>query len=43
LIIDASKDIKKYDVIFEEKYVSFIVDSLNADTLIKKLHGLKIC
>jgi len=43
LILDASKDIKKYDVIFEEKYVSFIIDSLNADTLIKKLHGLKIC
>lgn len=43
LILDASKDIKKYDVIFEEKYVSFIVDSLNADALIKKLHGLKIC
>lgn len=43
LILDVSKDIKKYDVIFEEKYVSFIVDSLNANTLIKKLHGLKIC
>lgn len=43
LILDTSKDIKKYDVIFEEKYVSFIVDSLNADALIKKLHGLKIC
>lgn len=43
LILDASKDIKKYDVIFEEKYVSFMVDSLDADALIKKLHGLKIC
>jgi len=43
LILDASKDIKKYDVIFEEKYVSFIIDSCNADALIKKLHGLKIC
>lgn len=43
LILDVSKDIKKYDVIFEEKYVSFIVDSLNANTLIKKLYGLKIC
>jgi len=35
--------VKKYDVIFEEKYVSFIIDSCNADTLIKKLCGLKIC
>jgi len=43
LIVDASKDIKKYDVIFEEKYVSFMVDSLNVDALIKKLHGLKTC
>jgi len=43
LILDALKDIKKYDAIFEEKYVSFIVDSLDADALIKKLHGLKIC
>jgi len=41
LILDASRGIKKYDTIFEEKCVSFIIDSCNADTLIKKLHGLK--
>jgi len=41
LILDVSKDIKRCDIIFKEKYVSFIIDSLNADILIKELHGLR--